>query len=77
VYQLAGTEYTLGVEGTGQLRETTASAESGGGGEAGAGDSDTPGIDMAKPRIYTRLPWVLGFAGAMLTVGLVMLYRTR
>ncbi|HYO79921.1 MAG TPA: carboxypeptidase-like regulatory domain-containing protein [Bryobacteraceae bacterium] len=76
VYQLNGTEYNLAVEGTGQLRDQNASAESGGSAE-GASEGDTPGIDMAKPRIYTRLPWVLGFGGAMLAVGFVMLYRTR
>ena len=81
IYQLAGTEFKLRVEGTGQLREQNASAapEGGGGGSQGAeaADSDSPGIDLAKPRIYTRLPWILGLVGGMLAVGFVMLYRAR
>jgi hypothetical protein len=73
VYDLKGTEYAVSIEGTGSLREGAQKAESSAG---AAGEDAAPGIEMLKPRLYQRVPWVVGLTLAMLAVGLVMLYRT-
>jgi hypothetical protein len=75
VYEVKGTEYALNISGTGALRD--ASAGSGEGREApAASDTDTPGIDMIKARIYQRVELIVGLTLAMLAIGFVMLYRT-
>ena len=67
-YTLRGSEFSLIVSGSGTLR-ASAGAES-------AGSDDTgPGIDVRRPLIYERLPWILAFAFSMLAVGLILLYR--
>lgn len=72
VYELKGDDFTIGVEGTGTLRDGVQSSENG----AAAAESDnTPGIDMVKPRLYQRIAWIVGLALAMLVLGMAMLYR--
>lgn len=73
VYELKGTEFAIDIEGTGSLRAPAGASESAS--AAGEGESDAPGIDMAKPRIYRKLLPVLGLAFAMLAVGFGIMYR--
>jgi hypothetical protein len=68
IYDVSGTEYKVAIQGTGSLR-ASAPAE-------GPSEDDMPKIDEAKPRIYDRLPAVLGLAGTILLLGFVMLYRS-
>jgi hypothetical protein len=74
VYELKGSQYALNIVGTGSLRDS--SAESASAAAAENGEQESPGIDVAKPRLYNRLSVILGLAFAMLAVGFVMLYRT-
>jgi hypothetical protein len=67
-YTLKGAEYSLTVSGSGTLRASA-------GAESGGSDDTGPGIDVRRPLIYQRLPWVLTFAFSMLTVGFILLAR--
>ena len=40
-------------------------------------DPGQPEVAAARPRIYTRLPWILGLAGAMLALGLYQLSKAK
>ena len=73
VYELKGTQYAVNVVGTGTLRDSSAESASA---AAAPSEQDTPGIDVSKPRLYQRMPVILGLIFAMLTVGFVLLYRT-
>ncbi len=76
VYELKGAEFAINVSGSGQLRAAAAEQPaSGNGGGAPAEESDTPGIDMVKPRIYGRMPWVVGLTFAMLALGFIAMYN--
>ena len=68
VYNLAGLDYNLLIEGVGSLRPDTSTADAG-------DDSGSPKIEIATARIYSQLGWVLGLALAILAIGGVMLYR--
>jgi len=68
VYNLAGLDYNLLIEGVGSLRPETPAADAG-------DDSGSPKIEIAAARIYSQLGWVLGLALAILAIGGVMLYR--
>ncbi|MEJ7607419.1 MAG: hypothetical protein WKF37_14425 [Bryobacteraceae bacterium] len=70
VYNVSSKNFSLAVLGKGSLREA---AEAAGGSEPA---DDTPRIEESRPRIYQRIYWVLGLAGAMLALGFAMLYRT-
>ena len=72
VYDVKASEYKLAIEGTGSLRAAT---EGSAPADAAAEDSG-PSIEAAKPRIYDKLPWILGLSAAMLAVGFVILYRS-
>ena len=75
VWEVKGTEYAINISGTGALRDAGASASESA--EASAqGESDTPGIDIIKARIYQRVEVIVALTLAMLAVGFVMLYRT-
>ncbi len=73
IYEVKGNEYKAAIEGTGSLR---AAAEAAGGGAPSESQPDDK-IDEAKPRVYSRLYWVLGFAGAFLALGFAILYRAE
>jgi len=69
IYNLAGLEYNVLVEGMGSLRTEAAPA-------ADAGDdSGSPKVEIAAARIYSQLGWVLGLALAILAIGGIMLFR--
>ena len=60
-------DFSVDLAGTGSLR---------GGDEADASDeSEGPKITEGQPRIYQHLPWLVTLAFAILTVGLVVLFR--
>jgi hypothetical protein len=70
IYNLAGLDYNLLVEGVGTLRQDTPAPA------ADAGDdSGSPKVEIAAARIYSQLGWVLGLALAILAIGGVMLFR--
>jgi len=72
VYELQGTQFAIKVSGSGQLRGSSEGGDQGRG--EPAQEDNTPGVDMVKPRIYQRLPWVLSLGFAMLAVGFAALY---
>ncbi len=72
IYNITGTDYDVTIEGTGALRNTTASASDTGG---AAEDNGQPKIEVAPARVYSKLGWVLGLAFAMLALGGTMLFR--
>ncbi|MSV35435.1 MAG: hypothetical protein EXQ47_07535 [Bryobacterales bacterium] len=67
IYNLAGLDYNVLIEGVGSLRGEPA--------PAAGDDSGSPQVVIKTPRIYSQLPWVLGLAFAILALGGVMLYR--
>lgn len=67
-YTLKGREYSLTVTGKGSLRASVTAPE-------GEGEDRGPGIDVRRPLIYDKLPWVLSLTGAMLAIGFVLLLR--
>lgn len=71
-YTLKGREFSLTVTGKGSLRASVNAPEGGGEGD---GEDRGPGIDVRRPLIYDKLPWVLSLAGAMLAIGFVLLLR--
>jgi len=74
VYELQGKEFAIRVSGSGQLRSSSEGSDASDQGGTGSSDDNTPGVDMVKPRIYQRLPWVLALGFGMLAVGFVALY---
>ena len=76
VYEVKGTEYAINISGTGALRDSSSAAQESAAAAPAQGESDTPGIDIVKARIYQRVEVIVGLALAMLAVGFVMLYRT-
>jgi hypothetical protein len=73
VYELKGTQYAVNIAGSGTLRDSSAESASA---AAAPSEQDTPGIEASKPRVYQRLPVILGLVFGMLAVGFVLLYRT-
>jgi hypothetical protein len=73
IYNLTGLDYNLLIDGIGSLRQD----DSAGAGAQGAqgDDGGSPQVEIKKPRIYGRLPWVLSLAFAILALGGTMLYR--
>ena len=67
------TQYALNVVGTGSLRDSSAESAFA---AAAPTEADTPAIEAVKPRVYGRMPLILGLTFAMLAIGFVMLYRT-
>ena len=76
VYEVKGTEYAISISGTGALRDASASVSEKAEASAAQGESDTPGIDIVKARIYQRVEVIVALTLAMLAVGFIMLYRT-
>ena len=70
LYSVTGQEYSVNIGGSAE------SAPAGGG--EGAQDEETgqPQIRQTDPRLYSQLPIVLGLAGAILLLGLILLYRS-
>lgn len=64
VYQVAGKEYSVRIEGSGQL-------SAGGSGEGGRGR----GIETTPARVYDALAPILGLAFLILLLGFILLYR--
>lgn len=76
VYELKGAEYNVKVSGSGQLRASASGgSDASGGGASDENASESPGLDTVKPRIYTRLPWVVGLTFGMLAIGFIALYN--
>lgn len=67
VYELTGTSFTVNIQGVGTLRSPTQASPE----ETGAPQC----CQEAPPQIYSQMPWVLGFALAILALGGVLLYR--
>jgi len=65
---LASNAFSFDIAGTGSLRTGEA---------AGADTSDSPQVTEGPPRIYQHMMWLLTLAGAILAIGLVLLFRTR
>ena len=65
---LASNAFSFDIAGTGSLRSGEA---------AGADTSDSPQVTEGPPRIYQHMMWLLTLAGAILAIGLVLLFRTR
>jgi hypothetical protein len=73
--------YSVTVSGSGSLnldRASPSGGEGGGGAGGGAPEEDTgqPQITQSNPRIYEKLPLVLGLSAAVLVLGFVLLYRS-
>lgn len=68
IYDVQGSEIAFKIAGTGTLRGPEPTQQS---------DADVPQIEEKKPRIYERLPWVLGFTAGILLFGGMILYRSR
>lgn len=66
IYELKKQSFELTVEGSGSLQAPAA-----------ASDEEGPGIQEILPRVYDKLPIVLGLSGAILAVGFAMLYRAQ
>ncbi len=65
VYEVAGAEYKLNVEGSGALATMAAAEE----------ESSGPQIQQVLPRVYKRVEWIVAAALLALACGFVMLYR--
>ena len=76
LYSVTGTDYEITIDGTGALRNTTSTAAEGGAVGSNANeDNGQPKIEIASARVYSKLPWVLGLAFGILTLGGTMLFR--
>ncbi len=65
VYEVAGTQYKLNVEGSGALTAMAAAEE----------EASGPQIQQVLPRVYKRVEWIVAAALLALACGFVMLYR--
>ncbi len=65
-YKVRAASYEVKMEGIGSLRSEAAPQEE---------DNGQPKIEIASPRIYGKLEWILGLTFAILALGGVMLYR--
>jgi hypothetical protein len=66
VYGVKGREFSIAIEGTGSLSSPSVQQP----------DENENAVKESKPRIYQRLYWVLGLTLLILTLGLVLLYRS-
>ena len=64
VYELAGADYDVEIQGTGTLRAAEGAEEEGG-----------PGIQQIGARVYDRFYTILGLAFLILLLGFILLYR--
>lgn len=67
IYNLIGTAYTVDVKGMGTLTQDNNADQS---------DADVPQVVEANPPVYHHLGWLLGLALGVLTLGLLLLYRS-
>lgn len=65
IYNVKAREFEVLIEGTGSLRLPE------------PGEDEAPSIQQIKPRVYDRLPVVLGLTAAILALGFVLLYRSH
>lgn len=71
IYSVTGASFDVEMAGSGSLRENNAKA-------APASPDEDPGMPQVKPgrpRIYSRMYWVIGLALGILAVGGTMLFR--
>jgi hypothetical protein len=61
--------FTVDIAGTAAVRASGDDA-------AAQSDDESPGVTEGNPKIYDHMYWLLGFALAILGVGLVVLYRS-
>jgi hypothetical protein len=68
IYRAKNASFTVEVNGTGSL-----------GGDAGGTEEDSgqPSLQQVNPRIYGRMPWILGLSFTILALGFTLLYRHR
>jgi hypothetical protein len=66
VYGVKGRDFALEIEGTGSLNSPSAQQP----------DENENTLKESKPRIYQRMYWVLGLTLVILTLGLILLYRS-
>ena len=66
-YRLRAASFSVNINGTGSLRNSSASDSD--------DDSGAPVPEQAPARVYSKLPWVLGFTLGILMLGGAMLYR--
>ena len=72
IYEVKGNEYKVAIEGTGSLRAAAEAATA-----PAASDAPDDKIDEVKPRVYSRLYWILGFVAMFLISGFIILYRSQ
>jgi hypothetical protein len=72
IFDTPAKTWKVSIEGTGTLR---GSADQQQNADAGGSEDTGPGIEEAKPRIYAKLPWMLGFASVIFILGFAILYR--
>jgi hypothetical protein len=77
VYELGTRQYAVSLAGTGSLQMASSGAPQQGEAAAAPAEEDpSGGIDIAKPRIHGRWPWVVGLTFGMLAIGFAMLYKS-
>ena len=67
IYEVKGSSYKVEIQGSGSLQSGDNQSED---------DSGAPTIQQIQPKVYDKLPWILGIALAVLGLGLVLLYRS-
>jgi hypothetical protein len=66
IYEVEGRAYAVTISGKGALRNLESTERS---------EDDSPRIEQIQPRIYDRLPWILGLSLGLLAVGFWSLYQ--
>jgi len=66
IYNLTGSAYTVDVQGTGSLNQNNADDS----------DADVPQVVEKNPPVYRHLGWLIGLGLGILTLGLLLLYRS-
>jgi hypothetical protein len=70
IYTLKFASFKIEITGAGKLRAQRPAAEE-------AGEDDGPRIEQIMPRLYDRLPWILGLTLGVLAIGFVLHFRAR
>lgn len=71
IYNVKNASYTVEISGVGTLHPPEATTP-----DTGSPDADSPAIVQGLPQIYAHLRWLFGIAMGILTLGLVILYRS-
>lgn len=66
IYEAAGQDIKVEVAGTGSLRGPETSS-----------NDEAPQVQEVMPRIHEKWPVIIGLAGAILAIGLFLIYRTE